>query len=563
MKKIVSLLLILILALSVFCVPVYAQSYSDKAIIVLSKKNINVGDEVTVTVRHTSSYSMSAIQSTLTYNNAVLQFVSGENGSTANKGSTVTIVKDSAPTNSISVTIKFKAIAAGSGSLSYSGKSFSDTDDGSGAAGTAVNVTELKPSTDNNLGSLRISAGALTPAFKKGRLNYTATVKYDVTKITIRANAAAGDAKVAGVGTFDLNVGDNTRGITVTAASGDKKTYTIKIKRMSEEETAALEDSEKAENPLLFDYEGSDRLLVPDITNLADFEGYEKASFEKEDVKVGYLKDKFGRYNLVWATDEDGKNGTFYNRVSDETYTKINYLQTKGRIYVVEPFESDIDISSQFVLSEQEVNGDTLTCYRYSDEEFKDFCVLYCYLNGESDYYRFDASQNTVQREPMFLSAAQETEVQAEEPEGNIIDKFRQLGAQAKIIILLLCLAGLLIFVLIILLIIKAATAKSEDVEEVYTAYDGEEDDDGIPVPETYEPIKNTAAPQSAVAETAQPEAVIPQPEEETVQPELSPQPREDLPTETQNLTEELSENAEPDDSDIDTSEFIDLDDDF
>ena len=567
MKKVLSLFLVLVFALSLISIPVYAQTYTDKVIISLSKKNVTVGSEVTVTIRQTASYSMVSIQGALQYNSSVLQFVSGESGNTSNSGSTVNIVKDSAPTSSISVSVKFKAIAAGSGSLSYSGKSFSEVDDGKGAAGTAVTVTELKPSTDNNLGSLRISKGTLTPAFRAGTLNYTATVKYDVTNVTISANAAAGDAKVAGVGTFDLDVGNNTRGVTVTAASGDKKTYTVKIKRLSEEETAEQEKEERDNNPLLFDYNGEDRLIAPDITNLADFEGYEKAELKIKNEKIGYLKDKAGKYNLFWATDEKGLGGTFYNRDAEGNYTKVNYLQTKGRIYIVEPFEEGINVSSQFVLSEQEVNGDTIECYRYGDEEFKDFCVLYCYLNGESDYYRFDASQNTVQREPMFLSTETvDVATQPEEPQGSILDKFNQLGKQAQIIILLLCFAGLLIFVLIILLIIKAASGKGAESQYDYDPADDEEEDEddddgedgGLSAPVAKElPFIGTAQPDLAENIDSEIESFEEPAEEEPAEEVKTPA------DDTDTAGDASAAADDTDDSGIDTSEFIDMDDDF
>ncbi|MBO4432475.1 MAG: cadherin-like beta sandwich domain-containing protein, partial [Clostridia bacterium] len=458
MKRILSLVLALILAISISGISVCAETYSDKAIIILSKKNVNVGDTVTVTISQTSSYAMAAIEGDLQYNNSVLQFVSGESGNTANKGSTVKIVKDSAPTNSISVSVKFKAIAAGSGSLSYSGKSYSDEDDGKAAAGTAITVKEKELSKNNNLGSLKINHGTLTPAFKAGKLDYTVSVKYDVTNVTISANAEAGDAKVAGVGTFDLKVGDNKRSITVTAASGDKKTYTIKIKRAAEEKPKDEDkDKEKEEtedekqedelenNPLSFPNGEVEYFIVADISDMPDFEGYTKDTLEIEDTKVGYYKDNSGKYNLVWATDKNGENGGFFNLEANDSYTKVNYLQDEGRIYIIEPFDSDININTQFVPSTQEVSGDRIECYRYIDLELKDYCVFCCYLNGENDYYKFNTKDNTVQLEPEFIYVAQETDAEindlastvseAEKSEENVIANFKNLGTQAKLLI--------------------------------------------------------------------------------------------------------------------------------
>ena len=569
MKRVISLILAAVLSVLLITLPASAETYTDKAIIIVSKKNATVGDTVSVTITQTSSYAMAAIEGELKYNDAVLQFVSGEDSNTANSGSTVKIVKDSAPTNSISVSVKFKAIAAGSGSLSYKGNSYSDNDDGSAAAGTAINVEEDKPSTDNNLGSLRINHGTLTPAFKASRLEYTATVKYDVTNITISANAAAGDAKVAGVGTFDLKVGNNTRSITVTAASGDKKTYTVKIKRLKEEkkeEEDKKDDEEEEEEPddasFYFSYNGVDRLVVPDIADLPDYEGYTKDTFESNNAQVGYYKDNAGKYNLVPATDEYGENPTFFNREAEENYTEINYLETEGRLYVIEPFEADINVNSKFVLSSLEMNGERLDCYRYSDLEFKDYCVFYCYINGQSDYYRFETTLNTVEPVLEFISEAEETDAgidtEAEAPQENIIEGFKNLGTQAKTLILLLCFSGLLIIVLIILLIVKAASGKKDAVESDY-------EDDDLKVVE--EEITEKAESETPVAEeTEDTEAVS----AEEIEPE--PDEVEEAPGEVAEAPEEEPEEAgeEPEDKpedkpaseDIDTNEFIDMDED-
>ena len=242
-------------------------------------------------------------------------------------------------------------------------------------------------------------------------------------------------------------------------------------------------------------------------------------------------------------------------------------MQTKGRIYIVEPFEEGINVSSQFVLSEQEVNGDTIECYRYGDEEFKDFCVLYCYLNGESDYYRFDASQNTVQREPMFLSTETvDVATQPEEPQGSILDKFNQLGKQAQIIILLLCFAGLLIFVLIILLIIKAASGKGAESQYDYDPADDEEEDEddddgedgGLSAPVAKElPFIGTAQPDLAENIDSEIESFEEPAEEEPAEEVKTPA------DDTDTAGDESAAADDTDDSGIDTSEFIDMDDDF
>ncbi|MBQ7596794.1 MAG: cadherin-like beta sandwich domain-containing protein, partial [Clostridia bacterium] len=420
------------------------------------------------------------------------------------------------------------------------------------AAGATVTVTEVKPSTNANLGSLKLSEGTLTPAFKAGTVNYTASVKYQTEKITISANAAVGDSRVTGAGTFDLKVGDNTRSVTVTAASGDKKTYPIKIRRMTEDETAAAEKEERENNPLLFEYNGADRFIVPDLTNMEAFEGFALSSLEIKGAKVGYLADKHGKYSLFWATDADSANGAFYNRDENGEYTKVNCLQTENRIFIIEPMAEGINVSSKFTPAKKDVNGENVDCYKYSGEALEDFFVFYCYFNGKSDYYMLDAAQNTVQREPTFL-ATETTEADAE-ISGNILDKFSQLNTQAKILLLLLCFAGLLVLVLIVLLIVKAVNGKKGDFET-------DDLSDTAEAPADYVEI---------LEEKVRDEELLEEPESQADEPEYEETAKEEQELTTDNSPETENEyekagNGAPENpvSKDDTSEFIDFGDDF
>ena len=84
-------------------------------------------------------------------------------------------------------------------------------------------------STNNNLGSLSITGGTLSPGFAAGTTSYSATV--DATSITINASAADSTAKVSGTGKKNLAYGKNTFKVVVTSESGATKTYTLTITR--------------------------------------------------------------------------------------------------------------------------------------------------------------------------------------------------------------------------------------------------------------------------------------------------------------------------------------------
>ena len=403
MKKFICILAIITLVICAVSMPVSA----DSATIALSKSNVTPGSNVTVTITYKASFAMYAIDISLKYNSSVLQYVSGGGNNT---GSTVKIVEGLSGEKSKSFKVVFKAIAAGSGSLSLTATA-SGEGDGSASAGATVTVAAAVPSSNANLGSLEVSGVTLTPEFKPATTDYNAEVKFNVDKITISANAAVGDSTVTGAGTFDLKVGNNSNIITVTAASGAKKTYTVNIKRMTEEETAAALAEERKNSPYLFiDDNGDDRFLVPDLSGMASYSGYTVKTVERKGAQVSYFADDAGSYSLFWATDENGDDGAFYNNLSFytgrndvEAFKRVNCLKSGDRLYIIKPFAADVKPGNQFVKSDYKINGEEVECYKYKDESLSGFYVFYCYCGGKSDYYMLDTLQGTVQREPTFL----------------------------------------------------------------------------------------------------------------------------------------------------------------
>ncbi len=92
---------------------------------------------------------------------------------------------------------------------------------------------------DNNnyLKSLSVSGTSISPKFDKFTASYTAKVNAEVSSVTFNANPLGKSAKVSGKGKVSLKTGENTVKVTCTAASGVKRTYTIKITRKAASQT--------------------------------------------------------------------------------------------------------------------------------------------------------------------------------------------------------------------------------------------------------------------------------------------------------------------------------------
>lgn len=92
-----------------------------------------------------------------------------------------------------------------------------------------------KPSSTGNnnnlLNSLTVSGQTYSPDFNRYTNNYTLKVGKDVTSVSVSAVANNSKAKISGTGNITLNYGDNNVDVVVTATSGVKRTYRIKVTR--------------------------------------------------------------------------------------------------------------------------------------------------------------------------------------------------------------------------------------------------------------------------------------------------------------------------------------------
>jgi hypothetical protein len=95
-------------------------------------------------------------------------------------------------------------------------------------------------STNNLLSSLVIENYNI--GFDANKLEYALTVENNISSVKLTATPQDGKSKITTEGDFgNLEIGDNLVKIIVTAENGDKKTYTVTIKRKEEGPTTTLD----------------------------------------------------------------------------------------------------------------------------------------------------------------------------------------------------------------------------------------------------------------------------------------------------------------------------------
>lgn len=460
LKTIVSLLIVTVIFASMLTLNVSAAN------VTVSGGQYNVGQKVNISVKFTADATLYAVEVDASYNSSVLRLDSVSGADFTVNNDVIKIVDDNfsatKPSNTASYTLSFTAIAAGNSNISVNvlggGEATSKA-----SASAAVAVVTPKPSSNANLSSLNISGVALSPAFNANTTSYNATVKYTVSNVTVSAAVADSGATYGGGGSWDLKVGDNSRTLTVTAADGTKKSYTVNIKRMTEEETAKAEQDARDANPTLVIIDGIDYTIVNNFEGLSMPAGFAQATATRKDAEVAVINDEHGEYQLYYLTDANGENGAFYTRDENDVFTRVNYINANGKMYIVEDPTIDGNMPEGYVSAKRKIDESDVSVYNFVDEGLKDFYIVKCYVDGQRAYYCFDSVEGTLQRAVAFDLAVKKANTEPDPAKTGKMAWFTNMDTNGKIVFLIIIFAALALIAVAVILIVKIATANRED----------------------------------------------------------------------------------------------------
>lgn len=471
--KILSFLIIMAITVSFFAFNVSAASVA-----ISGTGEYEVGKSFNVTIRFNADATLYAVEADISYNASVLR-LNSVSGADYNVGNgSVKIVDDgftaTKPSKSSSYTLNFTAIAAGNSNISASLLGGGEAES-KASASAAVTVITPKPSSNANLASIKLSNGSLSPAFNPNTTKYDVTVKYSVDSISITGAVADGGATYTGGGTFNLDVGNNSRTLTVTAADGSKKSYTINIKRMTEQETLDAEQAARDANPLLVIIDGTDYTIVNDYANIEIPTGFTQATATRKESEIAVLNDATGKYQLCYLVDANGENGAFYSRDGEDNFTKLAYINANGVMYIIEKLNIDKETPAGFTQTTYTVNGVEVEMVAYEDEQLSEFCIFNCYISGQSEsvMYRYDTVEGTMQRAVDFTAALTAVEVDApvEQPKDTgKLAWFTNMNGTGKVVFLIIVLAAVIFIAVAVILIVKISSSGKDDYNESYSS---------------------------------------------------------------------------------------------
>ena len=332
------------------------QSFAANAKIAFSDPSAEVGGEVSVTMKFTST-SGDVLGNTnvmLAYDANMLEYTGGSENVNGGSGA-LRVTSGMEGKTEIASTLKFKALQAGSTQITVTSWEGYDEDgqmltlDKQGSS--AITITApASYSNDALLKSLEVSPGVLTPAFDPAVENYAVTVGLETEKLAIGALPNSDKATVAVEGGTELQPGDNTVVCRVTAEDGTTvKNYTITVSKVEGGENAGAGETAPAaagaDLEVLAQLEAAKTPFKLGITALP--EGVAAPANLKEstitigDTKVqGWIPQTDGQpdYCVLYGVSESGNQGFYRYDMADKTIQR--YFQDGAE--AVDPNLTDV-----------------------------------------------------------------------------------------------------------------------------------------------------------------------------------------------------------------------------
>lgn len=252
MKKNILWIFISIFAFFLTDETVFASSASVE---LKSDSTVFVGDKFDITMEVDAEEELSGIETYLSYDNEVGEFLSADDGIAGGKGLLrVNIRSFEEIQRKLTYKIKFLAKKAGKFSISFSDAVHlyeEDTDDEISVSSNDLELivkNKREASSDSSLSIIKIAGGKLSPDFSKSVLDYTVDVGPDTDNIVVGVETSDANSDYSYQSDYGdkLKTGENKIKIIVKAEDGSKTTYNITVNKSEEKDVKKEEDTEAA-----------------------------------------------------------------------------------------------------------------------------------------------------------------------------------------------------------------------------------------------------------------------------------------------------------------------------
>lgn len=385
--------------------------------VTFSDPTVTVGQTFTVNVRVTGAVAIATVK--VNFDPTYLQFVSGDLGYGRCEGTTVIMDKENMGSGNLSFSMTFKALKTGKTTINNYENFIVDSNEElmnvtPGWSTVTINAP-YTASGNNNLSSLSISPGTLSPGFSAGTTSYSASVSNATTSVAVSAKAADGKAKVAVWGNTGLDVGNNTVTVQVTAENGSKKTYTITVNRAAGSTggntggNAPAPDDTPSPSPTATP-EPQVTVTLPDDTQLPVSNqlpegvsvpaGFEQSQLEVDGQTLPTAVHQDGGLVAVYLAGDEGHPAGFYfyNEKTREVQAMTPVAMSTGKLTLVD-LPQELVVPEGYTSTLMELGGQQHTLLVPDDTEEPNHYIVYAMdEEGKLGLYLYDVEQETFQR---------------------------------------------------------------------------------------------------------------------------------------------------------------------
>lgn len=503
-------------------VSVYAADA--KVSIALSASSLKEGDSLTVTVSVKCSDAIGSYSMAVTYDSSVIEYTGG--AGSGGSGTVNIAGYGDGSAKSLKASLKFKAVGSGSTGIATTGGEVYSWDEASlniTHASAKVSVgASATASKDNSLSALTVSPGTLSPAFDAGTTKYAVSVGADVSQLVVSASAKDAKAKVSVSGNKKLKAGQNTVKVTVTAESGDKKTYVIICTRAAASsaedtstekgttateqtetgsEAASTSETETTQEMTTQEQQSGISVLINGFTytfadsaeNLDIPEGFEQTVSTYQGQQIMAFAGPDGAVVLVCLLTPEGDTAWFlYDETTGGFLTYCDLQTAANRLFIMEAPDTVV-IPDDFRSVELDLNG--MMIPGYMNETNSEIILVYARkLTGEEGLYYYDTIENGFVR--YIPDPENENAVTQETAE--VWNSKNPLYGRVSFDKLSLLAGGSLIVLLILLIAFCVALVKNARLKKLLTA-DTVSEEDRIPDTEKQEQQEQNVQPDRKV----------------------------------------------------------------
>lgn len=254
---------------------------------------------------------------------------------------------------------------------------------------TTQTTTTEKPKEDtrskeNNLSSLSVNEGNISPKFSANTTKYTVNLEGNKTKIKIDAKAKDSKAKVSGTGEKNLKVGKNTFVVKCTAENGSTRNYTIIVN--------------VDEKPLVYTEYGKQKLgVVRNLEGVNIPAGFEKSTTQLDGQKIDAWTNKNLNQTISYLVDEQNKKA-YYVIENGKIAYEYQIVDIDDRHFVIVPIDNQLKEREGFQFQKVQVREIELDGWTYQDKAMKNYVQVYLMNEkGEKHVYDYESTEAQLQ----------------------------------------------------------------------------------------------------------------------------------------------------------------------